>query len=247
MSMSSESFEASQRGLSQRQFKCPQSHLRPLDSEMAFFPLENSALKGFLSEYILNLTEGSKHIFRLYNRESRNCGHVYRVLIPTCPENTGSLGQHLSCLLCASDFPVLDSIPRVVGLITTCIGQNWQGFSSQRLQGWLAWEGAMICPVPVTVIPAGSDDVVTKPSCAKTSITWRNPWCLYEKLIFKSAAAARGRRNRRDVGTSRRDTWKEMFSQKEAHHSKEGTSPRGLQLVGDPCWGSRKRVRYNEL
>ena len=120
---------------------CPQSHLRPLDSEMAFFPLENSALKASLFKYILNLTEGSKHTVRLYNTQSNNCGHVYTVLVPTCPESIGSLGQHLSYFLCASEFPVLDSVPRVTVLITICIGQNWQGFSSWGLQGWPAGGG----------------------------------------------------------------------------------------------------------
>lgn len=78
----------------------PQSHLRPSDPEMAFFPLEDNALKAFFFKYILSLTEGSKHTVGLYKRQSRNCSQVYSVVVPTCPENIGSLGQHLLPSLC---------------------------------------------------------------------------------------------------------------------------------------------------
>lgn len=94
-----------------------QSSLRPLDSEKALFHWENSALKAPLQIHPQPYRRKQTHSWIV--QQSSNYGHTYNVLVPTCSEDTGSLGQHLSYFLCANEFPVLDSIPRVAVLIAT--------------------------------------------------------------------------------------------------------------------------------
>lgn len=97
---------------------CSQSSLRPLDSEMALFHLENSALKAPLQIQPQPYRRKQTHSWIV--QQSSNYGHIYNSLVPTCPEDIGSLGQHLSYFLCANEFPVLDFIARVGVLIATC-------------------------------------------------------------------------------------------------------------------------------